>query len=147
MSLTSPAELRVDVSGTHTITLVYPGFLTAESQVSARDGESSSVAFTLVPLGNAANSKMIGGIKRLFPGGSSKEMASVLFKTNPKGASLMLNGWSAPKTTPLELKLPPGGYNVPIHADGFKPFSRRIIVKAGQKVLMQGDLERSSLRR
>jgi hypothetical protein len=42
-------------------------------------------------------SKVVGGIKRFLPGGSSKEMAEVRFKTNPKGARLMLNGWSAPK--------------------------------------------------
>jgi hypothetical protein len=143
-SLISPAELRVNVSGTHTITLVHPGFLTAESQVSVRNGESSSVTFTLIPVGNAANSKIIRGIRRFLPGGSSKEMASVQFKTNPKGARLMLNGWSAPKTTPLELKLPPGGYNVSIRADGFKPFSKEIVVEAGQNVVLQEALERSS---
>jgi hypothetical protein len=143
-SLTSPAELPVSANGRHTITLVHLGFLTAESEVNIRDGESSSVAIKLVQVGNAANSKVIGGIKRLLPGGSSKEMASVQFKTNPKGARLMLNGWPAPKTTPLELRLPPGGYIVSIRADGFKPFSRKIVVEAGQKVIMQEALERSS---
>ena len=143
-ALTSPAELRVDVSGTHTITLVQSGFLAAQSQVSVRDGENFSVAFTLIPAGNAANSKVVGGIRRLLPGGSSKEMADVQFKTNPKGARLMLNGWSAPKTTPLELRLPPGGYDVVIQADGFKRFSKEIVLEAGQKVVLQEALERST---
>ena len=131
-------------SGTHTITLVQSGFLAAQSQVSVRDGENFSVAFTLIPAGNAANSKVVGGIKRLLPGGSSKEMADVQFKTNPKGARLMLNGWSAPKTTPLELRLPPGGYDVVIQADGFKKFSKEIVLEAGQKVVLQEALERST---
>jgi hypothetical protein len=143
-ALTSPAELRVDASGTHTITLVQSGFLVAHSQVSIRDGESLSVAFTLIPAGNAANSKVIGGIKRFLPGGSSKKMAEVQFKTNPQGARLMLNGWSAPKTTPLELRLPPGGYDVIIQADGFKRFSKEIVLEAGQKVVLQEALERST---
>jgi predicted RecA/RadA family phage recombinase len=143
-ALTSPSELRVDVSGTHTITLVQPGFLAAQSQVSVRDGENFSVAFTLIPAGNVANSKVVGGIKRLLPGGSSKEMADVHFKTNPKGARVMLNGWSAPKTTPLELRLPPGGYDVVIQADGFKRFSKEIVLEAGKKVVLQEALERST---
>ena len=99
------------------ITLVQSGFLSAQSQVSVRDRENSSVAFTVIPAGNVANSKVVGRIKRLLPGGSSKEMADEQFKTNPKGARLMLNGWSAPKTKPLELTLPPGGYDVVIQAD------------------------------
>ena len=143
-ALISPAELRVDISGTHTITLVQSGFLTAQSQVSVRDGENFSVAFALIPAGNAANSKVVAGIKRLLPGSSSKELADVQFKTNPKGARLMLNGWSAPKTTPLELKLPPGGYDVVIQADGFKKFSKEIVLEAGQKVVLQEALERSN---
>lgn len=80
----------------------------------------------------------------MLPGGSSKEMADVQFKTNPKGARLMLNGWSAPKTTPLELRLPPGGYDVVIQADGFKRFSKEIVLEAGQKVVLQEALERST---
>ena len=143
-ALNSPAELRVDVSGTHTITLVQSGFLAAQSEVSVRDGANFSVAFTLIPAGNATNSKVLGGIKRLLPSGSSKEMADVQFKTNPKGARLMLNGWSAPKTTPLELRLPPGGYDVVIQADGFKRFSKEIVLEAGQKVVLQEALERST---
>ena len=143
-ALISPSELRVDVSGTHTITLVQSGFLAAQSQVSVRDGENFSVAFTLIPAGNVAHSKVVGGIRRLLPGGSSKEMAEVQFKTNPKGARLMLNGWSAPKTTPLELRLPPGGYDVVIQADGFKSFSKEIVLEAGKKVVLQEALERTT---
>jgi hypothetical protein len=109
-----------------------------------KDGESFSVAFTLIPAGNAANSKVVGGIKRLLPGGSSKEMAEVQFKTNPKGARLMLNGWPAPKTTPLELRLPPGGYDVVIQADGFKRLSKEIVLEAGQNVVLQEALEHSN---
>jgi hypothetical protein len=143
-NLTSPAELRVDASGTHTFMLVQSGFLPAQSQVSIRDGENVAVAFTLIPAGNAANGKVVGGLKRLLSGGSTKEMAEVQFKTNPKGARLMLNGWSAPKTTPVELRLPPGGYDVTIQADGFKRFSKEIVLEAGQKVELQEALERSS---
>ncbi len=144
VALNSPAELRVDVNGIHIITLVQPGFLPAQSQVNVRDGENLSVAFTLIPAGNAANSKVVGGIKRLLPVGASKEMAEVQFKTNPKGARLMLNGWSAPKTTPVELRLPPGGYDVILQADGFKRFSKEIVLEAGKKVVLQEDLERSA---
>ena len=146
-ALTSPAELRVDVGGTHTITLVQSGFLAAQSQVSVRQGEDFSVAFTLIPAGKAANSKVVGGLRRLLPGGSSKQMADVQFKTHPKGARLILNGWSAPKTTPLELRLPPGGYDLVIQADGYERFSKEIVLEAGQKVVLQEALQRSSRRR
>jgi hypothetical protein len=141
--LTSPAELRVDVNGKHSITLVHSGFLAAQSQVNVRDGENFSVSFDLIPAGNAANGKVVAGIKRLLLGGPSKEMADVRFKTNPKGARLTLNGWPAPKTTPVELRLPPGGYDVVIQANGFKPFSKEIVVEAGQKVELQEALEPS----
>jgi hypothetical protein len=143
-ALSSPAELRIDVTGAHTIALVQPGFLMAQSKVSVRDGESFSLAFSLIPAGEAAHGKVIGGIKRLLPGGASgKEMAEVHFKTNPKGARLTLNGWSAPKATPLELRLPPGGYDIVIQADGFKTFSKEIVIEAGQKVVLQEALERA----
>jgi hypothetical protein len=142
-AMTSPAELHVDVAGTHTITLVRSGFLAAQSQVSVKNGENFSVAFSLIPAGNAANGKVVGRIKRLLPGSSSKETADVHFKTEPRGARLMLNGWSAPKTAPLELRLPPGGYDVVIQADGFKTLSKEIVLEAGQKVVLQEALERS----
>lgn len=73
-------------------------------------------------------------------------MAEVRFKTNPKGARLMLNGWPAPKTTPLELSLPPGGYDVTIEADGFKRLSKEIVLEAGQKVQLEEALERADNR-
>jgi hypothetical protein len=143
--LTSPAELRVEASGTHTIKVVRSGFLPEQSQVSIRDGENVSVAFTLVPAGNAANGKVLAGI-RLLSGRIPKEMAEVRFKTNPKGARLMLNGWPAPKTTPLELSLPPGGYDVTVEADGFKRLSKEIVLEAGQKVQLEEALERADNR-
>jgi len=143
--LTSPAELRVTVGGAHTITLVQSGFLASHSQVSVKDGENFAVAFTMIPAGNAGNSKVVGGgIRRFLPGGSAKGMADVHFKTSPKGARLTLNGWSAPRTTPVELRLPPGGYNVVIQADGFKTFSKEIVLEAGQKIVLQESLERAT---
>ncbi len=143
-ALTSPAELHVDAAGPHTITLLRPGFLPAQSQVSVRDGENFSLEFSLTPAGNAAEARVVGGIKRLLPGGASKQMADVQFKTSPKGARLVLNGWPAPKTTPLELRLPPGGYDVVIEAEGFKTFSKEIVLEAGQKVVLQEALERAA---
>jgi len=143
--LTSPAELRVTVGGAHIITLVQAGFLASQSQVSVKDGENFAVAFAMIPAGNASNSKMVGGgIKRFLPAGAAKDMADVHFKTNPKGARLTLNGWSAPKTTPVELRLPPGGYNIVIQADGFKTFSKEIVLEAGQKIVLQETLERAA---
>jgi hypothetical protein len=136
-SLTAPAELRVESAGTHTITLVQPGYLKAQSEVRAKDGENFAVAVNLVPAGDAANSKSTGGIRRLLPGGSDRHMADVQFKTNPKGARLKLNGWSAPKATPFELKLPPGGYEIVIQAEGYKTQSKMIVVEAGQKLVLQ----------
>jgi hypothetical protein len=58
----------------------------------------------------------------------------------------MLNGWPAPKTTPLELSLPPGGYDVTIEADGFKRLSKEIVLEAGQKVQLEEALERADNR-
>ena len=60
-ALTSPAELRVDVSGTHTITLVQSGFLAAQSQVNVREGEDFSVAFTLIPAGKQLTARWSAG--------------------------------------------------------------------------------------
>jgi hypothetical protein len=82
--LTSPAELRVEASGTHTIKVVRSGFLPEQSQVSIRDGENVSVAFPWCRRGTPPTARCSPAFA-CFPEESRKRWPKCDLKPIPRG--------------------------------------------------------------
>ncbi len=134
----TPAQLAIP-SGQHAVGLKTEGYLEFNSTVTIADGQSTSVSATLVPLGRTSDIKLKKG--GLFGGRGNKDMGTVTVRTNPAGAMILVNGQSAPKATPVEFSLNPGGYELQIQLMGYKTAKRNIVVEAGAKNSVDVQLE------
>ena len=126
----TPAQVIIP-SGQHAVAVKTVGYLEYNSSVTIADGQSQSLSPTLVPLGRVTEIKLKKG--GLFGGRGNKDMGSVSVRTSPPGAIVSVNGQLAPKATPLEFSLSPGGYELVIELTGYKSVKRSIVVEAGAK--------------
>lgn len=129
---TTPAQFTV-VHGQHTLTLKFPGYLDANVPFSMADGDNHSVAPDLIPMGRTVDIKTAR--KGLFGiGGGDKDMGRVTIRTEPTGATILVNGQPAPKTSPTEIMLNPGGYELTFQLPGYKAQKKVIVVDSGSKM-------------
>lgn len=61
-------------------------------------------------------------------------MARIEIKSDPKGAQVMVNGTPLQKTTPLEIQVEAGNYDITIQKDGYKPIHESAIVGEGDRI-------------
>lgn len=128
----TPSSVNIP-SGQHALGLKAEGYLPYDSTVTVAEGQSHSVSATMVPLGRVTEIKVKRG--GIFGMGkhADKDMGSISIRTSPPGAIVMVNGQMAPKATPLEFQLNPGGYQLEIQLRGYKTVKKNIVVDAGAK--------------
>jgi flagellar basal body rod protein FlgG len=78
--------------------------------------------------------------KLLGNNGSASGMARIEIKTEPKGALVTLNGTPLQKTTPLEIQVEAGNYDITIQKDGFKPIHESAIVGMDDRIKIDRSL-------
>ena len=122
----TPATLTVD-PGEHKIILRKDGF--KDSAISTPTLKAGG-AFDYRPFLQAGKNDD-NPFKKLF-GGIPAGMGAVNLKTNPKGATILMNGFSAPKTTPYKLALDPGTYQITLKLDGYKPVTQSVTIEKGK---------------
>ena len=66
--------------------------------------------------------------------GSAQETARIEIKSEPKGAQVTINGTSLQKTTPLEIQVEAGNYDITIEKDGYKPIHENAIVGVQDRI-------------
>jgi hypothetical protein len=129
---TTPAQFIV-MHGQHTLTLKFPGYLDANVPVSIADGENHSIGPDLIPMGRTVDIKTAR--KGLFGmGRADKDMGHVTIRTEPSGATVLVNGQPAPKPSPTEIMLNPGGYELTFQLPGYKAQKKVIVVDSGSKM-------------
>jgi hypothetical protein len=87
--------------------------------------------------GRTDNIQIVGssGVGKLFGGnGSSQGMARIEIKSEPKGAQVTVNGTPLQKTTPLEIQVEAGNYDITIQKDGYAPVHESAIVGEGDRI-------------
>lgn len=129
----SPAQFTLDPA-VHTITLHREGFFDNTGQIKLVAGQTVSYSPSMMPEGRTDNIKVVGGFKKLFGKGSSAGMAHLEIKSDPKGAQITINGSSLSRTTPVEIQLDPGNYEVVLQKDGYKPTRKVLILQPDDKV-------------
>jgi serine/threonine protein kinase len=135
---TTPAQFIVG-NGQHTVTLKLPGYLEANTPVSIADGQNHSISPDLIPMGRTVDIKTT---KKFGLGGrGDKDMGKVNVRTNPSGATVLVNGQPAPKATPLEFSLNPGGYELTFQLPGYQTQKKIIVVDSGARLLVNQNLE------
>jgi serine/threonine protein kinase len=137
----TPIEFMVE-PGAQNVVLRKAGFLDATTDLKLVAGQTVNYAPSLMVAGRTDNIKLVGGgMGKMFGGNSSgQETARIEIKSEPKGAQVIINGTPLQKTTPLEIQVEAGNYDITIQKDGFKPFHESAIVGIDDKVKINGTL-------
>ncbi len=124
----TPIEFMVE-PGTQNVVLRKSGFLDATTDLKLVAGQSVNYAPSMMVAGRTDNIKLVGGgVGKMFGGNSSGETARIEIKSEPKGAQVIVNGTPLQKTTPLEIEVEAGNYDITIQKDGYKPVHENAIV-------------------
>ena len=137
----SPAEFTLDPA-VHSVTLHQEGYLDSTSDIKLAAGQSVSYSPSLKLAGRTDNIQVVGGFKKMFGGKSGQGMARMEIKTDPKGAAVTINGTSLNKTTPLEIQLEPGNYEITLQKDGYKPVHTSVLAQANDKLKIDESLKK-----
>jgi serine/threonine protein kinase len=132
----TPIEFLVE-PGPQTIVVRKQGYLEASTEVKLVAGQSVNYSPSLMAAGRTDNIRLVGssGVGKLLGNnGSSSGMARIEIKTEPKGAQVTINGTPLQKTTPLEVQLEAGNYDITIQKDGFRPVHESAIVGMDDRI-------------
>lgn len=136
----TPAELILDPSSHH-VTLRKPGYLDANTNIRLAAGQEVSYSPTLLVAGRTDNIKIVSG-HRFFGGGSGGDSARIEIKSEPKGAQVLVNGTALQKTTPVEIQVDAGSYDITLRKEGYKPVHESAIVGVQDHVKIDRTLDR-----
>jgi hypothetical protein len=124
----TPATLILDPA-THNVTLRKAGYLDADSDLQLAAGQTTSYSPTLMVAARTDNIKIVGGgMGKIFSGGSGQGRARIEIKSEPKGAQVVINGTPLQKTTPVEIQVEAGNYDITIQKDGYQTIHESAIV-------------------
>jgi serine/threonine-protein kinase len=139
----TPTELMLDPA-THSIAVRKPGYLDANTQINLVAGQAAGYAPNLMVAGRTDNIKVKGGgVGKIFNGGgSSQGMSRIEIKSEPKGAQVVINGLALQKTTPLEIEVEAGNYDIVLQKDGYKPLHENAIVGIDDRIKISKSLVR-----
>jgi serine/threonine protein kinase len=142
MSAKTPAQVSVN-KGQHLILVRLSGYLDETMSAQFALGQTFNFSPTLRPLGNADSIKTVGGkMSRLFGGkGGQPGQATLSIRTQPKGAQVAVNQRMLDKTSPVEVMLDPGNYEVDITLSGYAPIHKVINASKSGKVVLDEVLQ------
>jgi serine/threonine-protein kinase len=130
----TPAEFSLDPA-VQSIAVRKAGFLDANTEIKLAAGQSVSYAPSLMAAGRTDNIKVVGGMGKLFGASNAVQgMARIEIKTEPKGAKVTINGTTLAKTTPMEIQVEAGNYDITIQKDGYQPFHQNSIIGMEDRV-------------
>ena len=132
----TPIEFLVE-PGAQNIVVRKQGYLEASTDLKLVAGQSVNYAPSLMAAGRTDNIQLVGssGVGKLLGNkGNGSGMARIEIKTEPKGAQVTINGTPLQKTTPLEVQLEAGNYDITIQKDGFKPIHESAIVGMDDRI-------------
>lgn len=128
----------------HHVTLRKAGYLEVGSDIQLAAGQTVGYSPSLMVAGRTDDIKIVnGGMSRIFGGsGSSQGKARIEIKSDPKGAQVTINGTPLQKTTPVEVQLEPGNYDITIQKDGYQPAHENAIVGVDDHIKINKSLSR-----
>jgi hypothetical protein len=137
----TPAEIMLDPAA-HNVLVRKPGYLDASTGIKLAAGQALSYSPTLMVAGRTDNIRIVSGGK-LFNGSSAHNgMALIQIKSEPKGAQVLVNGTPLQKTTPVDIQVDAGSYDITLQKEGYKPLRESAIVGAEDRVKIERTLSR-----
>jgi serine/threonine protein kinase len=138
----TPVELMLDPA-THSIALHKPGYLDSSTEIRLAAGQSVGYSPTMMVAGRTDNIRIVGGgVGKMFNNGSQDGLARIEIKSEPKGARVIVNGTPLQKTTPVEIQVEAGNYDITLQKDGFQPIHESAIVGVEDRVKIDRTLTR-----
>jgi len=131
---TTPARIGV-APGKHTLMLRKEGFQDETALADLRAGEPFTYAPILKPRGAG-----VGGLFRKVLGGVPEGKGLMEVRTDPKGATILVNGEVQGKRSNADVPLDPGTYTVLLRLEGYKPAQKSVRVEEGKKVKVEEKL-------
>jgi eukaryotic-like serine/threonine-protein kinase len=139
----TPATLVLDPAA-HNVVLRKAGYLDAGSEIKLAAGQAVSYSPSLMVAGRTDNMRILtSGMGRIFgSGGSSQGKARIEIKSDPKGAQVIINGTPLQKTTPVEIQVEAGNYDITLQKEGYKAIHESAIVGIEDRVKIDKTLSR-----
>jgi hypothetical protein len=138
----TPATLILDPAR-HNVTLRKAGYLDAESVIQLAAGQTTSYSPTLMVAGRTDNIRIVGGgVGKIFSAGSGQGKARIEIRSEPKGAQVIINGTPLQKTTPVEIQVEAGNYDITLQKDGYQEIHESAIVGVDDRVRISKTLTR-----
>jgi eukaryotic-like serine/threonine-protein kinase len=132
----SPAEFVLE-PGVHAIVLSRDGYLDTSNSLNLIAGQTVTYAPNLRATGHADSVKPVG----MF-GGTAARNARMEIRTQPKGAQVLVNGTPFARTTPVEIQMEAGNYEITLQKEGYTPVRKSVTVNPGEKLKIDESLTR-----
>ncbi len=138
----TPSQFAVE-KGSHTVLLRKDGFLEETVTADLSPAQNFQFAPVLKALGNIEDMRTVGKFSGLFgrPGESSVGKASMMIRTQPKGAQVAINQRVLDKNSPVGVVVRAGNYIVDITLTGYKPVHKVVSVEPGDRTAINETLE------
>ncbi len=137
----TPAQVSVD-KGQHVVLVRMSGYLDETMNAQFVLGQTFNFSPTLRSLGNTDNIRTVGKMSKLFGGkGAQAGQATVIIRTQPKGAQIAVNQHMLEKNSPVDVALDPGNYVIDITLSGYAPVHKIITADKGDKVVVDEVLQ------
>src|SRR6476646_6814876 len=141
--LTTPTQLTVE-KGFHKVTVRKAGFKEMSTEETVAEGQTLSFSPVLLSVNvQTADGTRPHPLRRCF-GTDTIPDGKVLvhIRTNPEGATIVVDGKAAPKKTNARWPADPGVYSIVLQLNGYKPVHRNIRVQKGKVVNIDEPLEK-----
>jgi predicted Ser/Thr protein kinase len=141
--MTTPAQLTVD-KGFHKVTVRKTGFKEMSTEETVAEGQTLSFSPVLLSVNaQPEDGKSANLLRRFFGTDTIPEGKGLVhIRTNPEGATILVDGKAAPKKTNARWPADPGVYSIVLQMSGYKPVHRNIKVQKGKIVNIDEPLEK-----
>jgi serine/threonine protein kinase len=137
----TPAQLMLDPA-THNVMLRKAGYLAASTDLKLAAGQAISYSPSLMVAGRTDNIRILNGGKMFGGRPAQSGLARIEIKSEPKGAQVVVNGTPLQKTTPVEIQVDTGSYDITLQKDGYKAVHESAIVGPDDHVRIDKSLSR-----
>ena len=129
----TPAQLTVE-KGPHRLVVRKSGFKDAATDENLSEGQTISFTPVLLSVGQRAEDGASNNLlHRIFGAETVPDGKGLVHvRTEPEGATIIVDGKVAPKKTNARWPAEPGVYSITLQMDGYKPVHRNIRVEKGK---------------
>ena len=139
----TPAQLTVE-KGPHRLVVRKAGFKDAATDEDLAEGQTISFTPVLLSSGQRAEDGASNNLlHRIFGAETVPDGKGLVHvRTEPEGATIIVDGKVAPKKTNARWPAEPGVYSIVLQMDGYKPVHRNIRVQKGKIINLDEILEK-----